>query len=82
METLLAAIGRASLHGAVAIAVAHPGRPGGRRSGIIGLGTGRRGGEGSGGVTRHDLAAIVAANVLSFLLGEVMNVYGWFGLFR
>jgi hypothetical protein len=40
------------------------------------------GGRGREGVTRRDFAAVVAANLLSFLLGEVMNVYGWFGLFR
>jgi hypothetical protein len=40
------------------------------------------GGEGSGGVTRRDFAAIVAANLLSFLAGEVLTAYGWFGLFR
>src|SRR5215213_3791571 len=39
-------------------------------------------GEGSGGATRRDFAAIVAANLLSFLAGEVLNAYGWFGLFR
>ncbi|HEX8190099.1 MAG TPA: hypothetical protein VF586_17210 [Pyrinomonadaceae bacterium] len=37
---------------------------------------------GEGGVTRRDFAAVVAANLLSFLAGEVLNVYGWFGLFR
>lgn len=40
------------------------------------------GGRGSEGVTRRDFAAIVAANLLSFLAGEVLNAYGWFGLFR
>ncbi|HEX7315534.1 MAG TPA: hypothetical protein VF297_16565 [Pyrinomonadaceae bacterium] len=40
------------------------------------------GGKGSEGVTRRDFAAIVAANVLSFLGGEVLGAYGWFGLFR
>ena len=39
------------------------------------------GGEGGGGVTRRDFAAIVVANLLSFLAGEVLSVYGWFGLF-
>ena len=32
--------------------------------------------------TRRDFAAIVAANLLSFIGGEVLNAYGWFGLFR
>lgn len=32
--------------------------------------------------TWRDFAAITAANVLSFLLGEVVGAYGWFGLFR
>lgn len=40
------------------------------------------GGRGSDGVTWRDLAAVVAANVLSFLVGEVLTAYGWFGLFR
>ena len=40
------------------------------------------GGRGGGGATRRDLAAIVAANLLSFLGGEVLNAWGWFGLFR
>lgn len=40
------------------------------------------GGQGSGGVTRRDFAAIVAANLLSFLAGEVLGAYGWLGLFR
>ena len=31
--------------------------------------------------TWRDFAAITAANVLSFLLGEVVGAYGWFGLF-
>ena len=39
-------------------------------------------GEGSEGVTRRDFAAIVVANLLSFLGGEVLGAYGWFGLFR
>ena len=30
----------------------------------------------------RDLAAITAANLLSFLVGEVLSAYGWFGLFR
>ena len=30
----------------------------------------------------RDFAAITAANLLSFLAGEVMSAYGWFGLFR
>ncbi len=40
------------------------------------------GGKGSDGVTLRDLAAVVAANLLSFLAGEVLSAYGWFGLFR
>jgi hypothetical protein len=40
------------------------------------------GGKGSDGVTWRDFAAIVAANLLSFLAGEVLTAYGWFGLFR
>ncbi len=40
------------------------------------------GGRGSVGVTRRDFAAVVGANLLSFLAGEVLNAYGWFGLFR
>jgi hypothetical protein len=32
--------------------------------------------------TWRDFAAITAANLLSFLAGEVLNAYGWFGLFR
>lgn len=31
---------------------------------------------------RRDCAAIAVANLLSFLAGEVLNAYGWFGLFR
>jgi len=38
------------------------------------------GGKGSGGATWRDFAAIIAANLLSFLLGEVLSAYGWFGL--
>ena len=38
------------------------------------------GGEEGRGVTWRDFAAIVAANLLSFLAGEVLNAYGWFGL--
>jgi hypothetical protein len=30
----------------------------------------------------RDFAAITAANLLSFLAGEVAGAYGWFGLFR
>src|ERR1044071_8969754 len=41
-----------------------------------------RGKEGGGGVTWRDMAAVVAANLLSFLAGEVLTAYGWFGLFR
>ncbi|HXT64231.1 MAG TPA: hypothetical protein VN696_14435 [Pyrinomonadaceae bacterium] len=29
----------------------------------------------------QDFATIIVANLASFLLGEVMNAYGWFGLF-
>ncbi len=29
----------------------------------------------------QDFAAIVIANLASFLGGEVLNAYGWFGLF-
>jgi hypothetical protein len=29
----------------------------------------------------QDFATIVVANLASFLAGEVMNAYGWFGLF-
>ena len=38
------------------------------------------GGRGGGGATRRDFAAIIAANLLSFLAGEVLGAYGWFGL--
>ena len=40
------------------------------------------GGEEGRGMTWRDFAAIVAANLLSFLLGEVLSAYGWFDLFR
>jgi hypothetical protein len=40
------------------------------------------GGEGGDGVTWRDFGAIVLANLLSFLAGEVLTAYGWFGLFR
>ena len=40
------------------------------------------GGKGGDGVTWRDLGTIVAANLLSFLAGEVLSAYGWFGLFR
>ena len=40
------------------------------------------GGKGGDGVTWRDYAAIVAANLLSFLAGEVLSAYGWFGLLR
>ena len=30
----------------------------------------------------QDFATIVVANLASFLGGEVLNAYGWFGLFR
>ena len=36
---------------------------------------------GGGRALRRDFAAIVVANLLSFLAGEVLSVYGWFGLF-
>jgi hypothetical protein len=41
------------------------------------------GGEGSLGrrATWRDFAAITLANVLSFLAGEVVTAYNWFGLF-
>ena len=39
------------------------------------------GGKGSDGVTRRDFVAIVAANLFSFLVGEALTAYGWFGLF-
>lgn len=32
--------------------------------------------------TWRDFVAIIAANLLSFLAGEVLSAYGWFGLFR
>ena len=38
--------------------------------------------QGSEGATWRDLAAITAANLLSFLAGEVLTAYDWFGLFR
>jgi hypothetical protein len=38
--------------------------------------------KGSDGATPRDFAAIVAANLLSFLAGELLSAYGWFGLFR
>jgi hypothetical protein len=38
------------------------------------------GGKGSDGATWRDYAAIIAANLLSFLAGEVLSAYGWFGL--
>lgn len=40
------------------------------------------GGKRGEGATWRDFAAIVAANLLSFLAGEVLSAYGWFGLFR
>jgi hypothetical protein len=40
------------------------------------------GGKGGDGATWRDMAAVVAANLLSFLAGELMSAYGWFGLFR
>src|SRR5918992_941174 len=39
------------------------------------------GGKGSDGVKWRDFAAIVAANLLSFLAGEVLSAYGWVRLF-
>src|SRR5215831_310771 len=30
----------------------------------------------------HDFAAIVVANLASFIGGEALNAYGWFGLLR
>ena len=36
--------------------------------------------KGGDGATLRDFAAIVAANLLSFLAGEVLHAYGWFGL--
>ncbi|HEX8557190.1 MAG TPA: hypothetical protein VF668_03760 [Pyrinomonadaceae bacterium] len=35
-----------------------------------------------GGVRPRDFAAVVAANLLSFLLGEVAGAFDWFGLLR
>ena len=32
------------------------------------------------GMTWRDFAAIVGANLLSFLAGELLTAYGWFGL--
>jgi hypothetical protein len=29
---------------------------------------------------RRDFAAIIGANLLSFALGELLNLYGWFGV--
>jgi hypothetical protein len=43
------------------------------------LAFGWRGGDGA---TWRDFAAITAANLLSFLAGEVLGAYGWFGLLR
>jgi hypothetical protein len=40
------------------------------------------GGKGSDRATWRDFAVIVAANLLSFLTGELLTAYGWFGLFR
>src|SRR5829696_7040466 len=40
------------------------------------------GGKGSDRATWRDFAAVVLANLLSFLAGELLNAYGWFGLFR
>jgi len=44
------------------------------------LAYGERNELGKGSMWR-DFAAIVVANLASFGLGEVMNAYGWFGLF-
>jgi hypothetical protein len=38
--------------------------------------------KGSDGATWRDVCAVVVANLLSFLAGEVLSAYGWFGLFR
>jgi hypothetical protein len=38
------------------------------------------GGKTAGGATRRDFAAITAANLLSFIAGEVAGAYSWFGL--
>lgn len=38
--------------------------------------------KGEAGATWRDVTAVVTANVLSFLAGEVLTAYGWFGLFR
>ena len=38
------------------------------------------GGKVGGGVKWRDFGAVVAANLLSFLFGEVLNAYGWLGL--
>ena len=35
-----------------------------------------------GGAAPRDYAAIIAANLLSFLAGEVLTAYGWLGLLR
>ncbi len=32
--------------------------------------------------TRRDMLVVVFANLLSFLVGEVLGAYGWLGLFR
>src|SRR5215208_1990478 len=40
------------------------------------------GGKGGDRAKWRDCAAIVAANLLSFLAGEVLTADGWFGLFR
>ena len=39
------------------------------------------GGKGSG-ATRRDMLVIIAANLLSFIVGEALGACGWFGLFR
>jgi hypothetical protein len=35
----------------------------------------------AGGTQRRDFVAIVLANLASFAFGEVLGLYGWFGLF-
>lgn len=39
-----------------------------------------RGGAAAGAARWRDFAAVVAANLLSFLAGEAAGAYGWFGL--
>ena len=40
------------------------------------------GGKAGGGTTWRDYAAIIAANLFSFLAGEALSASGWFDLFR